>query len=146
MDIITNPVIIGLLVGAATFGYLSWDCCNKNEQNKKKIKKGKMNPEEVNLLIPLIVTIIAWFIAYAYFEYNPAKQFIVPHQIQSGIVPIGEQMDRVGRTALPLPIPPRQEHLFVRDVISESSDPSFSIIQSGTIIPRELPDVLLELH
>ena len=67
MDIFKNPIVIGLTAGAITYSYLLMTVNEKNERNEKKKNKEK---EHVNLFIPLVVTIIAWFIAYAYFEYN----------------------------------------------------------------------------
>jgi uncharacterized membrane protein YidH (DUF202 family) len=55
MDILNNPIIIGLSVGALTYAYLSWVQNEKNERYKKKNKQHRI--EEVNLLIPLVVLI-----------------------------------------------------------------------------------------
>jgi hypothetical protein len=136
MDIVKNPVIIGLLAGTITYAYLTWSL---TEKNKKRQKKGQKK-EEVNLIIPLVVTIIGWFIAYAYFEHAPEKQ---PHPSSLNFL---EKTHNV-RMPMPLPIAPQPGYKFVGDVVSESSDPkSFSLLAGGGIsIPTKLPDVLLEL-
>lgn len=131
MDVIKNPIIIGLLAGTITYIYLSW---NNNEKSKKKSKK---NQKEVNLLIPLVVAVIGWFITYAYFQYsneNDNSDIIIPHI--SG-----------NRRPIPLPMSKTPSYRFVKDVISESSDPkSFSLMTSGVTVPTKLPDVLMEMY
>lgn len=136
MDIFKNPIVIGLTAGAATYGYLLMTINEKNEKNEKK-KGKKKEKESVNLLIPLIVAIIAWFIAYAYFEYNTNQ----PHnQLIQDINPLQ-------RPVVPIPYPPSPKYNFVKDVLSESSDPhSFSLITQGVTIPTKLPEVLLEMY
>ena len=137
MDIIKNPVIIGLLAGTITYIYLKWSL---DEKNKKRQKKGQKQ-EDINLMIPLVVSIIGWFIAYAYFEYTPEKNF--SNQSVNFL-----DKTRDARMPLPIPIAPRAGYKFVGDVVSESSDPkSFSLLAGGggVTIPTKLPDVLLEL-
>lgn len=135
MDIVKNPVIIGLLAGTITYAYLTWSL---TEKNKKRQKKGKKK-EEVNLLIPLVVAVIGWFIMYAYFEQSSEKQ--------SSMLPMNYFDKAHTRIQMPLPIAPKAGYKFVGDVVSESSDPkSFSLLAGGGIsIPTKLPDVLLEL-
>jgi hypothetical protein len=131
MDVIKNPIIIGLLAGTITYIYLTW---NDNETSKKKSKKSK---KEVNLLIPLVVAVIGWFITYAYFQYNNESgngDIIIPHI--SG-----------NRRPLPLPMSKTPSYRFVKDVVSESSDPkSFSLLTGGVTVPTKLPDVLIDMY
>jgi hypothetical protein len=135
MDIIKNPVIIGLLAGVLTYAYLTWSL---EEKNKKKQKKGQKK-EEINLIIPLVVSVIIWFIAYAYFEYSPERNTVANNFLERG-QPI--------RMAMPLPLAPQAGYKFVGDAVSDSSDPkSFSLLANGGVtIPTKLPDVLLELR
>ncbi len=135
MDIIKNPIIIGLVIGALTYGYLSYTVNEKNEENDKKKKHKRKEKESVNLMIPLVVAIIVWFIAYAYFEYNIDNK---PNNSQ--ILPtIGE--------SLPMPLPVSPKFGFIKDVISDTSDPQlFSLINTGMTVPINLPDVLLDIH
>lgn len=134
MDIIKNPIIIGIAMGALTYGYLSYIANEKNEENSKKKKNKRKEKESVNLMIPLVVIVIAWFIAYAYFEYSFEDQ-----SNGNKIMPtIGE--------SLPIPLPVSPKHGFIRDVISETSDPQpFSLINTGMTVPTKLPDVLLDI-
>ena len=62
MDIIKNPVIIGLFFATVTYVYL-YRSVNDKKKSKKHHKK-----EEINLLIPLIVGLIVWFMSFAYFQ------------------------------------------------------------------------------
>jgi hypothetical protein len=133
MEIVKNPIIIGLLAGTVTYAYLTWDI---NEKNKKKSKKGH-SKKEVNLLIPLVVAVIGWFIAYAYFQYNGENEnsdIIIPNITGT-------------RKPLPLPINRTPSYRFTKDVISESSDPkSFSLLTGGVTVPSKLPDVLIDMY
>lgn len=64
LDIIKNPVIIGLTIGILVYLYLKWDASTKKRDEKNKRK-------DSNLLIPLFLGIASWFIANNYFEkYN----------------------------------------------------------------------------
>lgn len=129
MEIIKNPIIIGFTAGILTYTYLSWDL---NE--KKKLKKG-YKIKEVNLLIPLVVAIIGWFIAYAYLQYNDE---IIDNTVISNIG---------NRKGLPLPLNKIPSYRFTKDIISESSEPkSFSLLTGGVSVPSKLPDVLLDMY
>ena len=73
-EMIKNPVIIALIVGTITYVYMSW---NRKKQNEKRIKHGKKIKEENkydDILIPSIVAVISWFIAFGYFNYKPPQQ------------------------------------------------------------------------
>ena len=132
MDIVKNPIIIGLAVGGLTYCYLSH---TKNEENSKKKKKNNKT-ESINLLIPLVIAILAWFIAYAYFEYN-CDDFIENQEIE---------IRQSGIGSMPYPIAPESKHSFTRDVITASSEPrEFNLIHTGVTIPKKLPDVLLDV-
>jgi hypothetical protein len=136
MEFVKNPIIIGVFAGACTYAYLQWDI---NEKNKKKKNKKGSKKLEVNLIIPLVVTVIAWFIAYAYFEYKPESDgntdIIIP------------DLYTRARPPLPLPIAHQPGYKFVKDVISESSEPrSFSLLTGGVTVPTKFPDVLLDMY
>lgn len=136
MDIIKNPVIIGLFAGTLTYAYLVWNETQKMK-NKKKYKKKK-----INLLIPVIVTAIVWFIAYSYFEYqNPDNTTVDINQT------IISDLTKPIKQFTPLTIAPTQGYKFVKDVVSDSIDPkSFTLITNGITIPTKLPEVLLEMY
>lgn len=54
-----NPIIIGLVVAGATYGYMYWD--NERKKDKKK---------QINFMIPCVAGLIAWFLASSYFDYS----------------------------------------------------------------------------
>lgn len=150
MDIIKNPVIIGLFAGTLTYIYLSWTTDEKNKKKKNKHKK-----EEVNLLIPFIVCIIAWFIAYAYMENGEKtdESVITSSMLLNNNNPVGNIMgnNMTKRISMPLPVLPKPSYRFVKDVISESSSPKEFILMSGGVsIPtaNSLPelDTFIDLH
>jgi len=73
VEILKNPVIIGLLAGAIVYNYMAW---NRKKEIEKRLKKGKKIKEEQkynNIIIPTIVAIIVWFITFAYFNYKEEK-------------------------------------------------------------------------
>lgn len=135
MDILKNPILIGVTAGAITYGYLTMTVNEKNEKNKKKGKK--VEKETVNLLIPFVVGVIAWFVSYAYFEYScETKSNNTAQEIGMSQIPV-----------LPIPLPPSPKYNFIKDIISESSDPQqFSLVNPGVTVPNKLPDVLMEMY
>lgn len=139
MDIFKNPIVIGLTMGALVYGYLTYTTNEKNTENAKKKKSRRREKESVNLLIPLVVAIIAWFIAYAYFEYNNESND--GRSILSDVRPSGQH------SGLPLPLNMTPKFGFVNDVISETSEPQqFSLINAGVNIPNNLPDIMLDVR
>jgi hypothetical protein len=129
MDTLKNPILIGLISGALIYGYL---VITTNEKNKKKSKKDEK--DKVNLLIPLVVGVIVWFLTYAYFDYNSNSNNIIKN-------------DGIKNVTLPLPLKPASNYNFIKDIISESSEPEkFSLVTTGTKPPIKIPDVLLQMH
>jgi uncharacterized protein with PQ loop repeat len=56
-----NPIVLGLIAGIITYGYLYY-------QADKKYKEEKGTKEQVNILIPCLIAIIVWFMASNYFD------------------------------------------------------------------------------
>jgi hypothetical protein len=124
-----------------TYAYLSWQ--TEKENKKKKHRKDK---EEVNLIIPLVVSIIMWFIAYAYFEYTPEQPQIGNAMIRQDALNnlnVGPFLENTHK--VPIPIPPTKGYNFTGDVLPESNDPRFSLLTTGVNIPKDIPDVWLEM-
>jgi len=141
--IIKNPIIIGLVAGVITYAYLTWQV--EKENKKKKHRKEK---EEVNLLIPLVVSIIVWFIAYAYFEYTPNQSKINNIQIPGNINGMHniEMNHFLGNSAkIPIPIAPSKGYNFTGDVLPEPTDPRFNLLTTGVNVPKDIPDVWLDM-
>ena len=132
MDIIKNPVVVGVIAGLGTYIYLKY---NSDKKNLRIIKKNKTNSkkiklDEVNLMIPLLVSIIVWFITYAYLESSneSSNKSYLHHEPQTFF-----QVPNMG-------------YKFTRDILSESSDPkSFSLLVGGNnnghglTVPQNLP-------
>ena len=54
--IIKNPVLIAVVAGVFAYTYMAW-------KRKEKLKY-------VDIILPGIIAVIAWFLAYGYFNYN----------------------------------------------------------------------------
>ena len=67
MDLLKNPVIIGIIFGILCYIYLKWDADKKNLQNKNN---KNFTPQKVNLMIPLAIGLLGWFIAHNYYLNN----------------------------------------------------------------------------
>ena len=71
-NIIKNPTLIAVVAGVITYSYLTWK--RKQNQKNKKNKKNKINTDNNDLLITGAVTVLVWFIAYGYLNYNNSEQ------------------------------------------------------------------------
>jgi hypothetical protein len=149
MNIVSNPMVIGSFTGVLTYLYLKWDTDEKNKMiqmiNKKRKSKNKKLEKEVsiNLFIPLIVTIVVWFLVFAYFNYTDNSKNNSTHVNKS----IMNNNENFNYHKTPLPLNADKGYRFVKDVITSStSDPkSFSIINNNIALPEDMPDVLLEM-
>lgn len=137
--IIKNPIIIGLVTGVITYAYLSWQADKENSK-----KKNRKNKEEVNLLIPLAVSIIVWFIAYAYFEHTPISINNVP-TVMNPMANNDMTQFLENTSKVPLPIAPSPGYKYTGDVLPEPTDPRFSLLTTGVNVPKNIPDVWLEM-
>jgi hypothetical protein len=75
-EFITNPVILGLVAGSIVYAYLSWTRKKYNEKRLKKGKKIKDADKYDEIIIPILVAVLVWFIAIGYINYktNPNQQ------------------------------------------------------------------------
>jgi len=67
-NIIKNPTLIAVVAGVITFSYLTWK--RKQNQKNKKNKKNKGDKNNNDLIITGAITVLVWFIAYGYMNYN----------------------------------------------------------------------------
>jgi sortase (surface protein transpeptidase) len=146
MDVIKNPVMIGLFAGLITYIYLHW----KNSHNKNKDKsqndqstnngsknKNKEKKKNINLLIPLAVFIVFWFISYAYFSNE--EDIIGQIEIPQEKIELLKKSDDINIKILPT-------QNANTGLVSETSDPkSFQHISNGLHIPSSLPDVFFQM-
>ena len=71
-SILKNPIIYGLFATVLTYAYLSWK--KKKEISKAKLKKSKITPNpHVDIILPFVIGIIVWLIAFGYFTHNEQK-------------------------------------------------------------------------
>lgn len=77
MNYIKNPILIGTFAGVLTYLYMYWESENKYKKNPKS----KRRP--VNLITPVVVGLIVWFIASNYFEMENNTQSITFNSIPS---------------------------------------------------------------
>ena len=87
MKLVKNPVIIAIVAGCIAFAYMSWNRKKENEKRLKKNKKIKQENKYDNIIIPSIVAVIVWFIAYGYFNYYNKQHSNKQHSnIQSSVL------------------------------------------------------------
>lgn len=135
MNIIKNPVTIGIVAGLLTYLYMKWKYNQDQKINKYKNRNKK--PKDINLLIPFAVFIVFWFISYAYFCNDFDDDDVV-------IVPKINNMEMPLNSINPMePIPVYK----LKKEISETSDPTeFNLVSNGIHIPKQLPDILFEMY
>ncbi len=68
LEILKNPILIGVLLGAITYLYMWYEEKNRREKNPKTRKRA------VNIVTPVVVAIIAWFISSNYFSNSTIKK------------------------------------------------------------------------
>ena len=90
-DLFKNPVSIGVFAGLLTYFYLVWDKRNEIERAKKN-KKYKVN-KKVDILIPALVAIVVWFIAYLYFNKDSQNKNISVVSGNNVINPVNNIID-----------------------------------------------------
>ena len=126
MDVVKNPVVIALFAGVVAYLYMKWKKDNDKKKNKGKKNKSTDEIKYIGLIIPAVVMVITWFIAYGYSVYGktPAKIQVQPMMNES---------------VMPLP-----NYKLIRDGPSSENVGSFSLLNKGVKIPRTLPDVFIE--
>lgn len=73
LSILKNPIILGIIMTILTYFYLYWE-------NKKKYEKNSKVPkEQVNIIIPIAVGVLTWFVIYSFFS-NKTSGDIQPIQ------------------------------------------------------------------
>lgn len=67
VNIVKNPVVVALIAGALTYGYLRWSA----KKIVKRTKKGKKKyfQEKPGFMVPIVVALATWLLVYAYQEY-----------------------------------------------------------------------------
>ena len=70
MDILKNPIILGLLAAVVTYGFLYW----KEQQRQKD--NPDLEKKSVNIMIPGVVGAVIWFIAGSFGNSNQIGGYI----------------------------------------------------------------------
>lgn len=127
IDILKNPILIGLFMGVVTYIYLSWS-------NNKKDKKSKEDSDRFNIIIKtVVVSAISWFVAYSYF--GSSEPIIQTNQMPTMPIMAGGFVSK--------------NNINLNNVNDVSYSPtnqskSIHLIGKGINIPQELPDVFIE--
>ena len=114
-EFITNPVIIGLVAGAIVYAYLSWNRKKYVEKRLKKGKKIKDTDKYDDIIIPIIVAVLVWFIAIGYINYKKT--------------PIQQQTQ----------LPPTMNPAY-KLIVDQPSDihNSFTLVRNGITLPSQM--------
>ena len=145
LDIIKNPVIIGLTVGVLVHLYFKWED-SKKEHNKQHKRK------DSRLLIPLFIGIAVWFIAHNYYEKYNFDQ-VVSNNINYQL-PYKLDLSEVGEVSK---LPKASINMTGGDAnlvnninlntrFNNIQQPTFHLLKKGVSIPNNitLPEVLLD--
>lgn len=79
MDIITNPAVLAVSSGACVYAYLLY---TRDQDQKNKDKK-------INLMIPLVVSIVVFVLAWTYTSFNEPEIKDIPMQMNVNHIPVG---------------------------------------------------------
>ena len=154
LDIIKNPVIIGLTVGVLVHLYFKWEASKIENKDKNKRK-------DSNLLIPLFLGIAAWFIAHNYYEKYNFNEVINNNINNNNIVnyeiPELTELTEVGMINADANLINKLNNKFNNmqlqlqsqpqaPIFNNIQQPTFHLLKKGVTIPNNitLPDVLLE--
>lgn len=130
LDIIKNPVFIALVFGSLTYLYMWY----VNDKKSKKNPKNKTK-KRVNILIPVVITIVVWFLAFCYFD---SQTHISETSNTNQTMPINVDNINV-----------HNKYKLINDaakIESFDSPKSYQLIGKGLTIPNNVsvPDVFIE--
>ena len=143
IEVIKNPVIIGLTMGILVYIYMKWEQSRRLPYEKNKRR-------DSNLLIPLGVGIACWFVAHNYFENYNFNDDGVRHEISEKLdftqnIPTKIEETLVGGANLGNNVGLTQNiNMPVNTNIPNIQ--SYHVLKRGVTIPNNInmPDVLLE--
>jgi len=116
MDIIKNPIVIGIIVGALVYICLKWYYYKQNNDDKKD-GQTKTNTE-VSIIPPIVAGVVAYFLSYYFLN----------------------KCDKSGVTLIDVP---SNKNVTKTNSISESPQ-TFYLVNKGVNIPNKLPDILID--
>lgn len=156
MDILKNPIVIGIILGVLVYLYLLWD-----NDKKYKNSNGKEPKKDVNIGIPLIVAIVGAVASYGYFNnsfvtnidknvdasINKLIDVESPQQLTGG-----GQINNSNSVPVKLPSSHTSSNTqFIKpskSITDFSSDNALSYVltHKGINIPNNIPDVFIETY
>jgi hypothetical protein len=87
----------------------------------------------MNLIIPFFVSIVFWFISYAYFSLDKDENINIIQNPQIG----GNIQTNLSNNI----------DVIAKKNLSDTSEPhSFNLVSNGVQIPTNLPDILFEMN
>jgi len=138
IEIIRNPILIGLTFGTITYIYIQWDKSQKTDIKERQ----KNNPSEI--FIPFGIGLITWFIANNYFEEydftndTPFLEDIIVPQM-GGQVPVMMQ----SQPAMVQPVQAIQPTVAYPQLMKKGITLPNIHYQSNNM-PENIPDMLME--
>jgi hypothetical protein len=145
MEVIKNPIVIGVLTGITTYAYLKYNVDKKNKILLSDDKDAEL--EEVNLMTPLLFTIIGWLFAISYFqdETNIMTENISNNKSNVIVTESNKPELLIGGTNNGNHL--QREINNIVETMTTHSEKSYHVLSKGLNIPRELgklPDVFIE--
>ena len=166
MDILKNPIVIGIIAGVLSYLYFVWVDRNTDKKNKKK--------KDIGLFTPMVIAIVASVLSYSYLSNNSSEEVVQDTQtIQTGPVGHTLQPQTYQETLQAQQIKPIYKHqtqenmnggnlrTYYNDMdvpqqtsiknatakgLTSESPTSFHLISKGLNIPNNLPDVFIETY
>jgi len=118
MELLRNPIFYAVVVGGATYIYLS-----RAEEKKKSNIDFNLN----RFMVAVFIGFVCWFVVHGYLNYPNEDISIMPKKMSS-----------------PLPFA-QQNYRFVNDVMStQSVDDVKTLMAKYISIPDKLPSIMID--
>ena len=146
IEIIKNPIFLGILSGLVTYLYLLWDQNQKNLRRSKQGKNKRFTQKNINLLIPVVVSLVVCILSYSYFYMS--NNISIPIDLEQNIK-CNMQNLNAQQLINSVPVLEKQSHsTHVIPQFNISNDsPSFNLISKELNIPTKalkMPNVWIE--
>lgn len=87
LSFLKNPLVLGLLAAGVAYGYLYWENKKAKENNKTESNK----EESVSFIIPMIIGLVVFVIAYNMFGYDSAEVVV------ADVAPLAINLENIER-------------------------------------------------
>ena len=135
LNILKNPIVLGLIASALTYLYLWY-------YNKDK-KKDSKSSKNISLIYPLIAFVLVAGVSYIYFNYSSSD---TSASASASVSP--QIIEQIGTAKPDIEIAnPVNNYKFTKDITSESAA-SFHLLSRGVNVPNNLnvPDVFIDVY